>query len=121
MAHSCSLRYVRSRFDLSLNPTQTKITDATRRWLQVLQALLRRQPRAAPAFVTGYSRHAIKGQVFPGTIPAAVSSQVEGFVLFGLSPEELTVFDAFEGDEYVRDVSPPAFVEWRTRSTAWCA
>lgn len=43
---------------------------------EVLQALINRVPRSQPATVSGYRRYALRGQVFPATVPASPDSQV---------------------------------------------
>lgn len=43
---------------------------------EVLRALIGREPRSAPATITGYQRYRIKQQVFPGTIKSTPESQV---------------------------------------------
>lgn len=60
--------------------------------MQVLQALINRVPRHEPASIQGFSRHRIRGQVFPGTVRSQESaSSVQGLVLFELQPRELEV------------------------------
>lgn len=66
---------------------------------EVLQALINRSPRKSSAVIRGYRRYCIRDQVFPGTV-AATDSQVQGVVLFDISPQELEIFDEFEGEEY---------------------
>ncbi|PRW18406.1 AIG2 [Chlorella sorokiniana] len=74
----------------------------TLQYPQVLQALISRVPRMEPAVIRGYQRHSIRGQVFPGTVPAAADSCVSGLVLFDLQPAEMEILDEFEGDEYYK-------------------
>ena len=47
---------------------------------EVVRALIHRVPRARPAVVSGYRRHALRGQVFPGTVPAGATDTVTGKV-----------------------------------------
>lgn len=73
---------------------------------EVLQVLLKRVPLSRPATLQGYTRRAVKGQVFPAIVPAAAGSgggeggsgaegeaAVRGKVLVGLSPRELEILD----------------------------
>lgn len=81
---------------------------------QVLKVLIGRVPDLLePATLSNYSRHPVKGQVFPGMIPCRSRinndnsqmispSSTNGMLLQGLSEDELRVLDWFEGDEYVR-------------------
>ena len=45
---------------------------------EVLKLLIRRVPPSKPAKLAGYSRHRVKGQVFPAIIPAAPKDTVQG-------------------------------------------
>ena len=54
-----------------------------------------------PARLPGHRRHALKTQVFPAAVPSP-SHSITGLLLTGLAPPELAVFDAFEGEEYVK-------------------
>lgn len=47
---------------------------------EVLKLLIRRVPPSKPATLTGYSRHRVKGQVFPAIIPATHQDRVTGKV-----------------------------------------
>lgn len=137
---------------------------------EVLHALIGRVPRSAQGTIRGHQRYAIRGQVFPGTIPvahdsqvsmhlqfpvptllyvfssycqvsldtvypsnnprarlhchfllelqhlrahhaAAVCPQVEGLVLFELTPEEMFTFDEFEGEEYYKAQVQPQLAD----------
>ncbi|PSC72734.1 AIG2 [Micractinium conductrix] len=69
---------------------------------EVLSALISRVPRSEPALIRGYQRYAIRGQVFPGTVVSTADASVQGLVLFDLRPQELEMFDEFEGDEYFK-------------------
>jgi len=55
---------------------QTVFVYGTLMYPQVLQALINRVPTNAKAVVNGFSRHSIRGQVFPGVIPAAANNTV---------------------------------------------
>jgi hypothetical protein len=47
---------------------------------EVLKLLIRRVPPSKPATLSGYSRHRVKGQVFPAIIPAKPQDRVKGMV-----------------------------------------
>lgn len=47
---------------------------------EVLKLLIRRVPPSKPATLSGYSRHRVKGQVFPAIIPATYQDRVTGKV-----------------------------------------
>lgn len=85
---------------------------------EVLRTLIGRVPEMTkPAFVKQYSRHKVKGYVFPGLIPSSTTLQIDdkfgekgrdtrdelfvcGKLLHDLSPSEESVLNWFEGDEY---------------------
>ena len=90
---------------------------------EVLQTLLGRLPEMdpRPAYLPpGYSRHPVKGRVFPGVIRHPASREttttttttttnnnvrterVEGILLSGISPEDWTILDWFEDTAYDR-------------------
>lgn len=71
----------------------------------VLRVLLGRVPMLqSPAFLTGYQRHPVIGQVFPGMIPSLDPKiqTTQGVLLQALNSKEMNVLDYFEGDEYER-------------------
>lgn len=71
---------------------------------EVASALLNRALERTPATLRGFRRHRIRHQVFPAIIPThAESDVVEGWIVSGLSDEELEIFDEFEDVEYYRD------------------
>lgn len=47
---------------------------------EVLKLLIRRVPPSKPATLSGFSRHRVKGQVFPAIIPATPQDKVQGKV-----------------------------------------
>lgn len=47
---------------------------------EVLKLLIKRVPANKPATLAGYSRHRVKGQVFPAIIPATPQDSVKGKV-----------------------------------------
>ena len=79
---------------------------------QVVETLLGRPPTVIfpPAQLHHYSRHPVKGFVFPAMIPNP-EKRVDGFLIEDLNEKELELFDWFEGDEYSRKV-----VEVRTKA-----
>lgn len=79
---------------------------------QVLQALLNRVPSSCKACIHGFKRYNIKGQLFPAVIKASPDCKVEGVLLRELTPEDMIVFDEFEGDEYYKlPVQPQVMLE----------
>lgn len=70
--------------------------------------------QAYPALAPQHAAHHVRGEDYPGLRPSALSSDGEplppaacfarGLVLDGLTPEHVRLLDAFEGDEYTRDV-----------------
>lgn len=60
---------------------------------EVVDVLIRRQPKKVPARVRGYRRHRIQGFVFPAIVPAGDADEVPGLVLFDLTPREMEIFD----------------------------
>lgn len=71
---------------------------------EVLRVLLGRVPTLqSPAFLTGYQRYPVLGQVFPGMVPSSdAECQTRGVLLQNLDSHEMRVLDYFEGDEYTR-------------------
>ncbi len=47
---------------------------------EVLATLLHRVPQHKPATLSGFSRHSIKGVVYPAIIPSTADSSVSGLV-----------------------------------------
>ena len=83
---------------------------------EVVSTLIGRMPSLCkPAFLPNFTRHPVKGYVFPGIIPASSSSKkntmnkdsligVNGLFLSGLSQKEMDIFDWFEAEEYTRSI-----------------
>ncbi|MFF7705443.1 gamma-glutamylcyclotransferase family protein [Streptomyces lydicus] len=65
----------------------------------VLQALLGRVPKRAPASAPGWRAAALEGRVYPGLI-AAPDAAAPGLLLTDLSRREWAILDAFEDDRY---------------------
>ena len=80
----------------------------------VLQTLIGRVPSMfKPAYLCNFTRHPVKGYVFPGIIPAksnvressrSENPRVEGILLTGLSKREMDIFDWFEDEDYTRSI-----------------
>ncbi|XP_039844709.1 AIG2-like protein D [Panicum virgatum] len=68
---------------------------------EVVRAILKRVPPAAPALLPNYHRFNIKGRIYPAILPAE-SKKVAGMVIMGVTDEELRLLDAFEDVEYTR-------------------
>lgn len=58
---------------------------------------------SAPAVLQDYARVALRGEVFPGVIPAA-GQTVEGRLYFDLDEDALHRLDTFESDMYTREI-----------------
>eukprot|EP00898_Chlorokybus_atmophyticus_P000564 jgi/Chlat1/1508/Chrsp12S02077 len=62
---------------------------------EVVSVLIGRTPPQRVATVANYHRYGLRGRVYPAVVPKLGAS-----VLFGVTPRELRVFDAFEDVEY---------------------
>jgi len=74
----------------------------------LLSAVLGRRLQAGealPAVAPGYRAAHYPNRIYPALIRAP-GGAAEGLVLIRLSPFELDLLDAFEGDEYCRDIVP---------------
>ena len=56
----------------------------------------------ADAILKGYARYRVKGESYPGIIPAA-EAVTEGIICFGVDEISLKRLDEFEGDLYQRN------------------
>ena len=57
----------------------------------------------APAFLKGYDRWRVKDNVFPAIVKSEnENASVDGILVDSLSPQELKIFDSFEGVLYER-------------------
>uniref|UniRef100_A0A0A9VPL8 Putative gamma-glutamylcyclotransferase n=1 Tax=Arundo donax TaxID=35708 RepID=A0A0A9VPL8_ARUDO len=68
---------------------------------EVVRAVLKRVPPAAPALLPNHHRFNIKDRIYPAILPVE-SKKVAGMVIMGVTDEELEVLDAFEDVEYTR-------------------
>ncbi len=68
---------------------------------EVLSRVLGRTPETRGATLTGFRRGVIRGESFPGVVPAE-SGSVEGLLVFDLTPSEIAEVDRFEDDFYRR-------------------
>lgn len=68
---------------------------------QIMRSVAGRLFPAAPAVLSGYRRHAIKGEVFPGIAPHP-GAEVAGTLYYGLSRGHLRQLDAYEAVLYRR-------------------
>ena len=61
---------------------------------EVVQALIKRVPPMKPAKLHGYTRHSVKGVVFPAIVPdAGDRSVVQGQVILELTDSEVDILD----------------------------
>eukprot|EP00123_Amoebidium_parasiticum_P001059 comp12052_c0_seq1/m.6760 comp12052_c0_seq1/g.6760 ORF comp12052_c0_seq1/g.6760 comp12052_c0_seq1/m.6760 type:complete len:149 (-) comp12052_c0_seq1:360-806(-) len=68
----------------------------------VLKRVIGRAPERTKAFIEGYKRYAVKGQLFPAIIPCE-GEKVEGLLL-SVTQKEADLLDEYEGTEYVHHV-----------------
>ncbi len=54
------------------------------------------------AFLQGYERKGVRGEVYPVAVPGAAESRVRGIVYLGVSEDDLDRLDRFEGESYYR-------------------
>lgn len=86
---------------------------------QVLHAILNRVPSSCKASIHGFKRYNIKGQVFPAIIKASPECKVQGLLIQELTPEDMVVFDEYEGEEYYKiSVQPQLILEDGNETTA---
>lgn len=83
---------------------------------EVIRAVIGRVPASCPAVLSGYVRHPVRNQAYPGLIPCQrqqsmddddvqgdmESSSTTGLLYKDLSDLEICRLDRFEGDEYSR-------------------
>ncbi|TVU07711.1 hypothetical protein EJB05_41077 [Eragrostis curvula] len=68
---------------------------------EVVRAILKRVPPAAPATLPNYHRFSIKERIYPAILPVE-NKKVAGKVITGVTDHELRILDAFEDVEYTR-------------------
>ncbi|XVQ10682.1 gamma-glutamylcyclotransferase family protein [Spirillospora sp. CA-255316] len=90
----------------------------TLRFPEILEILLGRVPRLAPAAVTGWRVRALPGVTYPGLV-ADPDATAEGVLISGLTEAEQRLLDAFEGDPYEPAVLPLAGGAGRARAYVW--
>ena len=67
----------------------------------VMYAVTAREFRSIKAILRGYARFTVKGESYPGIIPAS-DAVTEGVVYFDVDESSLERLDVFEGDLYQR-------------------
>jgi gamma-glutamylcyclotransferase (GGCT)/AIG2-like uncharacterized protein YtfP len=70
---------------------------------EVWQRVVRGSYGFAPVVAQGYRRFAVQGYLYPGMI-AQAGAHVAGLVYFDVDAADLARLDAFEGDEYRREI-----------------
>lgn len=70
---------------------------------EVLSLLIKRVPPMKPAYIKGYKRYRVKGQVFPAIVRDTPEAQVAGQVLLGLNDKEFHILDVYESEEYYKE------------------
>eukprot|EP00303_Exanthemachrysis_gayraliae_P005981 CAMPEP_0206014104 /NCGR_PEP_ID=MMETSP1464-20131121/17713_1 /ASSEMBLY_ACC=CAM_ASM_001124 /TAXON_ID=119497 /ORGANISM="Exanthemachrysis gayraliae, Strain RCC1523" /LENGTH=157 /DNA_ID=CAMNT_0053387851 /DNA_START=1 /DNA_END=474 /DNA_ORIENTATION=+ len=90
-------------------------------WPGVLEAILRRVPKARPAVLRdGFRRMAVAGQPFPAVVHATPGdSQAIHGLLLSISSNEAQIFDYFEGDLYKKELGTLTLVEGVQDSYRW--
>jgi gamma-glutamylcyclotransferase (GGCT)/AIG2-like uncharacterized protein YtfP len=68
---------------------------------EVMAAVTTREFRSIDAILKGYARFTVKGESYPGIIPAT-DAVTEGIIYFDVDKLSLERLDAFEGDLYQR-------------------
>ncbi len=68
---------------------------------EIMRALLGRVPQGEAVQLTGYARHPILGEPYPGVI-AAQDSVVYGILWRDIAATEIALLDAWEGPYYER-------------------
>ena len=68
---------------------------------EVMYAVITREFRFKNAILRGYARFTVKGESYPGIIPAT-DSFTQGIIYFDVDELSLERLDAFEGDLYQR-------------------
>jgi gamma-glutamylcyclotransferase (GGCT)/AIG2-like uncharacterized protein YtfP len=68
---------------------------------EIMHAVTTREFRLKIAIVRGYARFTVKGESYPGIIPAT-DAVTEGIVYFDVDESSLERLDAFEGNLYQR-------------------
>jgi len=72
-------------------------------WQRVACVTSRGDYRSAPATAQGYARYALIDDTYPGMI-ASPQATVEGVLYFDVDAQDVAALDAFEGNEYRRDL-----------------
>lgn len=68
----------------------------------VWRAVVGRKFRTQRARLHGFAALQLRGRVYPGLVPAASTSSVQGVVYLDLDPEAVRRLDSFEGHQYRR-------------------
>jgi gamma-glutamylcyclotransferase (GGCT)/AIG2-like uncharacterized protein YtfP len=68
---------------------------------EVMVAVTTRKFRSIDAILKGYARFTVKGESYPGIVPAT-GAATEGIIYFDVDEWSLERLDAFEGDLYQR-------------------
>lgn len=69
---------------------------------EVLTRVMGRTATMQPAQLPGFRRGPVRGESFPGVVPA-IGRQVSGQLVKGVEASELARLDAFEDDFYIRE------------------
>ena len=83
---------------------------------QVIETLMGRVPACREARLTGYSRHPVRQQMYPGLIVADSSSSCLGVLYTDLTPPELKRLDWFEDVDYARREVSVTLLDWNQKT-----
>jgi gamma-glutamylcyclotransferase (GGCT)/AIG2-like uncharacterized protein YtfP len=83
----------------------------------VMEALLGVRREATPARLDGYARSQLRGEIYPGIVPAA-GERTSGLLYAQLSREDLEILDFFEGPLYQR-IAVQVVMDGGARARAW--
>ncbi|MFC5754567.1 gamma-glutamylcyclotransferase family protein [Actinomadura rugatobispora] len=90
----------------------------TLRFPEILEILLGRVPRLAPAAVAGWRVRALPGVTYPGLV-ADPDATAEGVLISGLTEAEQGLLDDFEDESYEPALLPLADGSGRARAYVW--
>lgn len=73
---------------------------------EIVNVLIERIPRSAPAWLSDHRRFSLRGRTYPAAVPFP-EAKLLGKVLYDLTDEELAVLDAFEDIDYTKELVEP--------------
>jgi gamma-glutamylcyclotransferase (GGCT)/AIG2-like uncharacterized protein YtfP len=97
--------YEKENMNLMEFPAMNLFVYGTLRIPSVMYAVTVRRFRGIGAFIKGYARYSVKGESYPGIIPAT-NAVTDGIVYLDVDELSLKRLDEFEGDLYQRTPIP---------------